>query len=164
MGCALLAVTACGAPTSMDAPTSAVGGVRMERTVPGTLEFGRDHRFDSGVTVVVSTPKMFRPSDTAYPQSERAVAFEVSIYNDGPQPYRLSDLVVRAAVNDVPAKQVVDATQGFNGIVDADRDVPPQRNVRVNLAFAVPPEPAPLSVTVRPEPGSEDTAVYVGSA
>lgn len=166
-GCVLFTLTACGTSTgassttttALESEVAAEQSVRADQAIP----FGNDFRFESGITVAVAAPKIFQPSETAYPQSPRAVAFEISIFNGSKRPYRLSDLGVTATVASTPAKQVMDATQGFNGIVDADRDVPPQRNVRLTLAFAIPDKQAPLCLELRPNRTTEATAVYVGS-
>ncbi|WP_020670761.1 hypothetical protein [Amycolatopsis nigrescens] len=169
--CALLASLACGACAAAveGGETNAALGVNpvargAVAPVKATVTFGGDYRFDNGVVVSVSTPKSFRPSATAYPQSERAAAFEIVVRNDGAQPYRLSGFSVVATVAGTQAKQVVDATQGFSGIVEAGKDVPPARNVRMNLAFAVTPEPADLELTIRPEATSPVVVTYSGPA
>ena len=128
------------------------------------LVFGRDHQFANGVTISVSTPRSFRPSETAYPRSPRAVAFEIAIKNDGPQPYRLSGLSVVATVGGTTVKQVVDSVQGFAGVVGADRDISASRNVRLTLAFAVPAETIEMQLALRPNPANSDIALYCGSA
>jgi hypothetical protein len=172
--CAVLALASCATSTDASSiPASATESQLVEESpvaeeqrisAEAALPFGDDFRFESGITVSVAQPKSFMPSETAYPQAARAVAFEISIYNGSNRPYRLSNLGVTATVASTPAKQVMDATQGFNGIVDADRDIPPQRNVRLTLAFAVPAEPSPLSLELRPNRAAEATATYRGSA
>jgi hypothetical protein len=140
--------------------------VAREEIIPvnNRLVFGRDYRFEDGVTVTVSLPKSFQPSVTAYPQSDRAVAFEVALRNDGSQPYRLSGLSVVATSDGTTLNQVVDSVQGFSGIVGADRDIPSSRDVHVTLAFAVPIEPTEIQLSLRPDPSSPDAALYRGSA
>ncbi|GHF15199.1 hypothetical protein GCM10017786_56190 [Amycolatopsis deserti] len=164
---ALVAVTACGAPAQVEGGSTSTGGdVAIQQAVPAlrTLDFGGQFRFGDGVAVSVSAPKPFKPSESAYPRSDRAVAFEIIIRNDGDQPYRLSGLSVSATVGDVASKQVVDSTQGYSGIVDAGKDVQPGRDVRLNLAFTAPPEPAEMRLTLRPTATSPVIAVYCGPA
>ncbi|WP_116046687.1 hypothetical protein [Amycolatopsis palatopharyngis] len=165
--CVLFTLTACGTTTGASSTTTTANEsvVAEERSIKSeqALPFGDDFQFQSGITVAVTAPKTFTPSETAYPQSPRAVAFDISIFNGSNRPYRLSDLGVTATVASSPAKQVMDATQGFNGIVNADRDVPPRGNVRLTLAFAIPAKPAPLSLELRPDRAIDATAVYTGS-
>ncbi|WP_245866283.1 hypothetical protein [Prauserella marina] len=169
--CALLALTACGAPAADDdqaggtagAATAGSSSTAPMTAAPVSIAFGSDHRFPSGLVVSVAEPKLFRPSDSAYPRSERAAAFGIAIYNETEQPYRLSSLSVRATVSEKDAQQVVDATQGYTGIVDADRDLPPGAMARVTLAFAMPSESCPVVLTIRPETATGTTAVYSGS-
>ncbi|WP_216215523.1 hypothetical protein [Amycolatopsis aidingensis] len=166
--CLLVVATACTTPAASDdasSPSETSESSEYDKRTPTeqTVSFGKDYKFTSGITVAVSEPKSFRPSSAAYPQSDRAVSFEISLYNDGPQPYRLSQLSVEGIVDEEPAKQVVDATQGFNGLTEADKDLPPKRNVRMTVAFAVPPEPTSFCLRLRPRTGSEATAIYAGS-
>lgn len=166
---ALLGLTACGAPAEVgsralpdaDGGSPAVQAVAPQQQIVG---FGEQYRFNDGITVSVSAPKSFRPSVSAYPHSARAVAFELTIRNDSDQPYKLSGLIVSATVAGGAAKQVVDSTQGYSGIVDAGKDVQPAHDVQVTLAFAVPNQPAEMSLSLRPTASSSAVAVYRGSA
>lgn len=172
--CAVLALASCGTSTDASSISASAAAPQAAEESPvaeeqkisaeSPLPFGNDFRFESGITVTVAQPKSFQPSETAYPQAARAVAFEISIHNGSNRPYRLSNLGVTATVASAPAKQVMDATQGFNGIVDADRDIPPQRNVQLTLAFAVPAEQAPLRLELRPNRAVDATATYLGPA
>lgn len=130
----------------------------------GTLAFGVEHTFADGVTVTVGTPKSFQPSASAYPRSDRAAAFEIELRNAGSLPYRLSRLSVSATVTGAQAIQVVDSTQGFDGIADAGTDLTPGRTVRLKLAFAVPPRPAELRFILRPDAAGSIAATYCGLA
>jgi hypothetical protein len=165
---ALLTVAACGAPGQVDGGPA--NGDRQELAQDAgpvhqqTLYFGGQYRFDNGVTVVVSPPKSFQPSSSAYPRSNRAAAFEISVRNDGGQPYQLSGLSVAVTIAGVPTKQVVDATQGYSGIVDADKDLAPNHDMQVALAFVVPDQPTELTLSVRPAAESPVAAIYRGTA
>ncbi|WP_342585439.1 hypothetical protein [Saccharomonospora piscinae] len=179
--CAALALGACGTspagagpdeatPGPLGTPAAAATGTApppqpsAAATSPAAgLRFGSEHRFPSGLSVSVSSPNIFQPSENAYPRSDRAAAFDIKVYNDGQKPYRLSDLSVRASIEDVEVQQVQDATRGYNGVVDADRDIPPGETVGVTLAFAAHPEPAALRLTLRPDSSDETKAVFVGT-
>ncbi|MFC4004807.1 hypothetical protein ACFS2C_23985 [Prauserella oleivorans] len=168
--CALLALTSCatsGAESTGPAASTTVQTTTAPRnagSAPGSvIEFGTDYRFDSGLVVTVSGPKPFRPSESAYPRAERAAAFSVVVYNESGQPYRLSGLSVSATADDRAATQVVDPTQGFNGIVDADRDLPPGEIVRLSFAFVVPATTSPVRLTVRPDTSTPARAIYTGT-
>lgn len=165
---ALVGLAACGAPTPPGTTAlNDIGGPALHgEPTPAQriVDFGGQYRFDDGITISVSTPKSFRPSAAAYPRSGRAVAFEISIANDGSQPYRLSGLWVSATVGGSATKQVVDPTQGYSGIVDAGKDLASGRDVRVTLAFAVAEQPAEMLLSLRPTANSSVIAVYTGSA
>jgi hypothetical protein len=167
-GCALLAAVACGAPAQPGSTPTATSKPSMVRDAlapaAGALNFGVENTFAGGVAITVSTPKSFQPSPTAYPHCERAAAFEIEVHNGGSEPYRLSGLSVTGSIAGTQAIQVVDSTQGFNGIVDAGKDIYPGRTVRLNLAFAVPPQPAELRLVIRPDTAGPVSATYSGSA
>ncbi|MBK1785892.1 hypothetical protein [Prauserella cavernicola] len=167
--CALFVATSCAAPAAghdSDPVTSAAPVIERrdasdaDRSVVG---FGTDFRFESGLVVTVSGPKIFRPSDSAYPRAGRAAAFGVVVYNETGQPYRLSSLSVSALASERPTKQVVDPTQGYTGIADADRDIPPGEIVRLQIAFVVPDQPSTVHLNVRPDTSTPTRAVYGGS-
>jgi hypothetical protein len=161
---------ACGVPQAHDG-TAALGvagspaGAGASASQAGNdLKFGADHRFTSGLTVSVGSPQSFRPSPSAYPQSPRGAAFDVQLINDGSTTYRLSGFTVTATVDGTPVKQVVDTTQGFTGITDAGKDVPPGRSVHVTLAFAVPQEQTRLRLQIRPSATEPVAVTYCGPA
>ncbi|NKQ54817.1 hypothetical protein HFP15_18185 [Amycolatopsis sp. K13G38] len=161
----VIGLAACGAQAQDNAGSA--GGSRALQAAAPTPEmvgFGGQYRFSDGITVSVTTPKSFQPSASAYPRSDRGVAFDIVIRNDGDQSYQLSGLSVTATVGGVTAKQLVDSTQGYSGIIDAGKDVPPQRDVRVTLAFAVPSQPSEMRLSLRPAPTTPVVAVYSGSA
>jgi hypothetical protein len=161
---------ACGVPSTQGG-TAAIGaagspaGAGASASPAGNdLKFGADHRFAGGLTISVGSPKSFRPSPSAYPQSPRGAVFDVELTNDGSTTYKLSGLTVTATSAGTPVKQVVDTTQGFTGITDAGKDVLPGRSVHLTLAFAVPEEQTQLRLQIRPS-ATEPTAVtYCGPA
>ena len=165
--CALFAAVACGAQVQAASAPAALGPApEVQGPLPpsGTLKFGVRHTFADGIAVTVSAPKSFQPSPAAYPASARAAAFEIEVTNSGSEPYRLSGFTVTATVAGTQAIQVVDSTQGFNGVIDAGKDITPGRSVRMNLAFAVPPQAAELRMVLRPDTASPVSAIYCGSA
>ncbi|EID55455.1 hypothetical protein [Saccharomonospora xinjiangensis] len=126
-------------------------------------EFGSEHRFPSGLVVTVSSPHIFEPSESAYPRSQRAAAFGIELSNEGQRPYRISDLSVRATIDGEEVKQVQDIPRGYNGIVDADRDLVAGDSTKVTFAFALPAEVATVELTLRPDSTKSTKAVFVGS-
>lgn len=169
--CSLILAAACGvsapekgaAALGAEAPAQ---GLAAASQPEGELAFGAPHRFETGVTISVSSPKSFHPSASAYPQSPRAVAFGIEVINAGEATYRLSGLSVTAEVDGEggAVKQVVDAVQGYNGVANAGKDLAPGRSVRLNLAFAVPDKPVMLRLQVRPSASEPVAATYCGKA
>jgi hypothetical protein len=159
---------ACGVPAAKDG-TAALGVAGSPAGAAASqagndLKFGVDHQFPSGLTVSVGSPKSFRPSPSAYPQSPRGAAFDVQLTNNGPTTYKLSGLTVTATSEGAAVKQVVDTTQGFTGITDAGKDVLPGRAVHLTLAFAVPQDQTQLRLQIRPSATEAAAITYCGHA
>jgi hypothetical protein len=147
--CALLLTTACGAvPTS----NAAQGPDLLTRsTTPSQSPEVKPRKLNENLTVTVSPPTSFTPTEAAYPRAPRAVAFELIIANQGRTAYRPSRLAITALSNGQNARQVVDSTQGYTGFVAGTEDVAPGQTVRVVVAFAVPVERAVVQVMVQPD-------------
>ena len=155
-GCALLLSAACTAgPSADDArpidPLTASTSRTAPRSPAPTTRLANQKPLDNGLTVTVSTPKSFTPTEAAYPHTPRAVAFDMIIENGSGTVYRPAQLAVSALVNGEDAAQVVDSTQGYTGFVGATDEVPPGQNVRVTVAFAVPMDRANLRLVVQPD-------------
>lgn len=182
--CAVCALTACGPSSADDAvsgepgvggPATGAGAGAASSTVTsrpaspsaetpdGESGFGSRQRLASGLVISVSSPDTFTPSENAYPPAERAVSFGIDVYNGSGQPYRLSKLSVTATVSGEEVKQVRDSARGYNGIVDADKDVPVDNSENFTLAFAVPPDDARLTLKLYPDGSDGDTAVFSGA-
>jgi copper(I)-binding protein len=169
---AAFVLTACGtsAGNGPEAATpSATGGSPQQSSPTATssvrsLQFGSEHRFPSGLVVTVSSPSVFEPSESAYPRTDRAAAFGITLYNEGQKPYRISNLTAHATVDGHELKQVQDIPRGYNGVVGADRDLVVGASVKLTLAFALPDEPATVELTLRPDSAKSTKVVFVGSA
>lgn len=124
----------------------------VQTTDNGNSTFGSTRSFPDGLTVTVSRPKQFQPSDMAYPRARRAVSFEVTVDNARGASYQLSNLSITMTADGQPMKQVVDSTQGFTGMGSAERmNIAAGRNVQLNVAFTVPTEPVELEMMVQPD-------------
>ncbi|MFE0022709.1 hypothetical protein [Amycolatopsis sp. NPDC059021] len=165
--CVLFTAVACGVPAREGTAALGAGGAPAGSPAAQAghdLRFGTDHRFASGVSFSVSAPKSFQPSSAAYPPSPRGAAFDIEVVNNGVETYRLSGLSVTATIGDAPAKQLVDATQGFTGVYDAGKDVLPGRSARITLAFAAPTQPVQMRLQLRPSATDPTAATYCGPA
>jgi hypothetical protein len=155
-GCALLLSAACSAGPVSDAaqqpdPLTAGSTRTFPRTPAPTTRLGNQRLLDNGLSVALSAPKSFTPTDAASPRTSRAVAFDMIIENGSGTVYRPAQLSVIALVNGESAAQVVDSTQGYTGFVGAADEVPPGQNVRVTVAFAVPVTRAELRLLLQPD-------------
>ncbi len=157
----------CGVPVAENGTAVMGGSPAGAAAAPAgnDLVFGSEHRFATGVTISVAAPRSFKPSATAYPSSPRGAAFDIEVVNDGVDTFKLSGLAVTAAtMAGTTVKQVVDTTQGINGIDDAGKDLAPGRSVHVTVAFAVPQPQTKLRLQVRPSASEQVAATYCGPA
>jgi len=159
MACALTALAACGvAPVSEAAQehraTTAPPSAAAERATL-TTDDGSRRSLGDGVTITISGPASFTPTETAYPKVERAVAFQLLVENGGTLAYRPSRLTLVATVNDATASQVIDSTQGYPGVSGVIGDVPPGEEIRFSVAFGVPQTRSTIRVEVLPDKPTE---------
>jgi hypothetical protein len=150
--CVLLVLTACGARPATDdvrqavtTPSPSAAAERSELAQGGVVR-----SLGEGITLSVSAPISFTPTDTAYPRAVRAVAFELVIDNQSDTVYRPAQLSFAATADGVPTDQVVDSTQGYTGVVGAMDEVPPSHTLRFAVAFGVPKGTCEVRVAVRP--------------
>ena len=151
--CVLLVLTACGAGHAADnssvrqslatpAPTAAAE--RSNLAADGLVR-----SLGEGITLTVSAPTSFTPTDTAYPRAARAVAFDLVIDNGSDTVYRPAQLSFVATADGVATDQVIDSTQGYTGVVGAIDEVLPDETLRFAIAFGVPSKPCVVRVAVR---------------
>jgi hypothetical protein len=151
--CVLLVLAACGTTThsarearqSLAAPAPSAAAERSDYLAKVTRTIGDD------VTLSVSTPTSFTPTDEAYPKAARAVAFELVIDNRGDTVYRPAQLLFVATADGRPADQIIDSTQGYSGVTSTDDEVLPRQTLRFSVAFGVPPQQCAVRVAVRPD-------------
>lgn len=151
--CVLLVLTACGAGPPSDGIQQSIRSV-----APTAAAERSDYRVSDGVrkplgndvTLTVSAPRSFTPTDTAYPRSPRAVAFELVIDNQSDTIYRPAQMSFVATADGVAVDQVIDSTQGYTGVVGASDEVLPNQTLRFAVAFGVPNHQCAVRVAVRP--------------
>jgi hypothetical protein len=151
--CLLLVLAACGgghtadeARQSLGTPVAAEGPERADYLARDgvTRSLGND------VTLSVSAPTSFTPTEEAYPKATRAVAFELVIHNQGNAVYRPAQLSLVATVDGQATDQIIDSTQGYSGVTDTAGEVLPSQTFRFAVAFGVPGKPCVVRVAVRP--------------
>lgn len=152
--CVLLVLAACGtsraseeARQMMGTPTPSAAAERSDYTARG----GVTRSVRDGVTLSVSTPISFTPTEEAYPRATRAVAFDLVIDNGSATVYRPAQLSFVATADGLPVDQVIDSTQGYSGVTGTGDEVLPSRSLRFSIAFEVPDRPCVVRVAVRPE-------------
>jgi hypothetical protein len=152
--CVLLVLTACGAGhavdgddsvrQSLDTPSPTVAAERADLAADELVR-----SLGEGITLTVSAPTSFTPTDTAYPRAARAVAFDLVIDNGSDTVYRPAQLSFVATADGVATDQVIDSTQGYTGVVGAIDEVLPSETLRFAIAFGVPSKPCVVRVAVR---------------
>jgi hypothetical protein len=125
--------------------------------------FGERRISANGLSITVSSPRLFTPSEIAFPPSPRAVAFSITIDNNGKDAYSPTELVVTAFAGGDTLKQVADAKQGYMGMARAADDVPPGKTMRLTVAYAVPAETVTIIVRVEPMADSLEPLEYTGT-
>lgn len=127
------------------------------------IKFGERQIIANGLSITVSSPKLFTPSEIAYPPSPRAVGFSITIDNLDTDAFSPGELVVKAFADGDPLKQVADAKQGYTGTVGAPDTVPSGKTMRLTLAYAVPAETVTILVRVQPKADSPDFVEFGGN-
>ena len=127
--CVLLVLTACGAGRAADNVEQALQTpdptAAAERSDYGTTgpSGPTTKALGDGITLTVSAPTSFTPTDTAYPRADRAVAFAMEVENKSGTIYRPAQLSFVATADGVGIDQVIDSTQGYTGVVGAIDEV-----------------------------------------
>lgn len=152
--CGLLLLAGCGAGPYSDAapelqPLSARSSSPTARPADPSTRPDDRRVVMNGLAITVSPPKSFTPTHSAYPRTPRAVAFEMTIDNEGTDTYQPSQLAITATCNGNVTQQVIDSTQGYTGLV-ATEEVRPGERVRLALAFAVPEQRTGIELVVQP--------------
>ncbi|WP_018685095.1 hypothetical protein [Actinokineospora enzanensis] len=161
--CALLvAVAGCGSGTAYSEapqrpPTAAGPSDNLARAEVPTSRAEERKPLGNGLTLTISAPRAFAPTQPPSPETPRAVGFDMTVQNDGTTSYRPTLLSLTATADGLQIRQVIDATQGYTGAVGTD-DVPPGRSVRFSVAFAVPEERVNMLVSAQPDPSSAAVA------
>jgi hypothetical protein len=164
---ACFGLAACSSSSASTQPTvitqaAAEADVQPAGTSPAA--FGERRSIPGGLVIEVSEPKSITPSDTAYPASKRAVAFEITVTNEGNDEFRTDRFQVSATTDGHTARQVVDSTQGYAGSGDMPPVLAPGKAAHVTIAFAAPTEPVAVELRVEPADVSGGTADFAGQA
>ena len=154
--CVLLVLAACGT-----GPTTGQARGQSLPTPPQAADYltrdGVTRSLGNGITLSVSAPTPFTPTEEAYPRAARAVAFELVIHNKGDIAYRPAQLSFVATVDGLATDQVVDSTQGYSGVTGTVDEVLPNQSSRFAVAFAVSGKPCAVWVAVRPTSAATST-------
>ena len=125
---------------------------RRSQTSSGsdTAKFGGEgYTWTDGLSVKVSKPAAFKPSDTAAgtDQFKNFVAMTVTIKNGSKKNYDPSQFYMTVSSGDQEAEQVYDSGQGISGTPSTT--VLPGRSVTFKQAFGV-KDPKDIVAEVRP--------------
>lgn len=148
-------------PTTTDQPTTtdddpATTGASPTTDAPSTTagsgenpQFGDTYEWDGGITVSISEPSDFTPSDTAAGGEGASdhVTFEVTVVNGSSENYEPSSLSISVQSGSGEGDQVFDTAQGIDG--SPNTAILPDRDVVFDVAFGV-TDPDDLVVEVAP--------------
>ncbi len=146
--CGLLLTAACSGPYS----DAAQAPLAVRSSTPSSSSTAPNQQvLDGDLTITVSAPRTFTPTDAASPRADRAVGFELVIGNQGKTAYRPAELSITAVCDGANVRQLVDSTQGYTGFVSSADEVAPGKTVRVVVAFALPREQTTLRLMAQPD-------------
>lgn len=152
--CVLLVLAACGTAGVADEARQALPTPQISEAAEQSGYLARNgiiRPIDEDVTLSVSTPTSFTPTEEAYPKAVRAVAFELVLDNQSDTVYRPAQLSFVATADGLPVDQVIDSTQGYSGVTGTVGEVLPSQTLRFSVAFGVPERACTIRVAVRPE-------------
>jgi hypothetical protein len=162
--CALLLLAGCAAGPYSAASQNLEPLTASPSNQPSSSAPGTPHMLDDGLSVTVSAPKSFTPTDAAYPHTPRAVAFDLVVENRGADDYRPAQLTVTATGNGKPALQVIDSTQGYTATLGGtDDELAPGARLRLSVAFAVPDQRAEVMLMIQTSATGRRFTLFTGA-
>jgi hypothetical protein len=164
--CALLVLAGCGvgATSAATPPQRTASPTEAADRSEYKASDGIRKSIGNGVMVSAAPPTTFTPTDTAYPRASRAVAIDLVIENGGTIAFRPAQLSFVATVDGAPTEQVIDSTQGYNGVSGAADEVAPSQTLRFSIAFGIPKQTCSVQLAVRPDtPGGMAVELYDGT-
>jgi hypothetical protein len=165
---ALLAVTACAAPTgTVSDPSAGPVSVKATAEQKPAPTWGQRYTWPSGLAVEIPKPATCTPTKNASPAGvKRAVKVTIKVTNGTDKPFETSVLSVGADVQFAGTKPelVVDMTGPCKaGIGMESATVLPGKSYSYEVAYAVTAEPGELQIVLTPEFG-QGKAAFVGQA
>lgn len=167
LGLAALLLAGCGGTTG-STDSSEPAGTNADSTTAaaepaadqgdGTTKFGGTYTYEDGLSVTVSTPKKFKPSEYAFVEDAEAyVAMTVKIVNKTGKPYDPSMFYATMQSGNEEAEQVFDSENDFNG--NPDTKVLNGREVKFKIGYGV-KDPKDLVLEVTPEPITYEATIF----
>jgi len=166
VGLAALLLAGCGGTTG-STDSSEPAGTNADSTASaepatdqgdGTTKFGGTYTYEDGLSVTVSTPKKFKPSEYAFVEDAEAyVAMTVKIVNKTGKPYDPSLFYATMQSGNEEAEQVFDSENDIGG--SPDTKVLNGREVKFKIGYGV-KDPKDLVLEVNPESLTYDAAIF----
>ncbi|HEX6358525.1 hypothetical protein [Actinophytocola sp.] len=164
--CLLVVLTACGAGRVTDEARQSLGPPKPSAAAEQSDYLARGgitRSIRDDITLSVSAPTSFTPTEEAYPKATRAVAFELVLHNNSDTVYRAAQLSFVATADGLQADQVIDSTQGYTGVVGTVDEVLPSQTLRFAVAFGVPDQPCVVRVAVRESSAASSIPIFDGT-
>lgn len=121
-----------GEASSSEAPS--------DETSSGVQKFGSTVKFPDGVSMTISKPTRFIPSDTATVSMQKKnaasyLAFEVTLVNGSSKPYEPSMVFITGQSGDQEAERVFDSAKGVEG--EPSTKLMPGRQAKWKVVFGL---------------------------
>lgn len=141
-------------------PVGGAGDAAGQAPSQGVAAFGERVTFDDGVAVEVTAPQAFTPGRYALGnERDRAVSFEVTIFNGSDQPLDAVTTVVRATHGGRDAPLIFDSQKGMSG--PPQGTVLPGKSITFPVAVSIGKDDADLQIDVTPG-FIRDPAIFSG--
>jgi hypothetical protein len=123
----------------------------------GTITWGEPHDFGNNVVVAISAPVAFTPATTS--GGSRAVVLSVTITNCGTKAYRPDHSVYAptATFDGRPLTQI--PLPGGTTDTPKAAAIQPHGSLGYRVAYALPPQPGQLHLTLRPNPNAGQAVI-----
>lgn len=127
-----------GGAESSAAETSAAAESTAEAS--NELQFGDKYTYENGVSLAISKPEAFKPSETGLmllsdPDGKDFVSFDVTIVNGSDEAYDPNLTNFTASSDGEEAEQIFDTDNKLNG--SPSTTVKPGKSVKFKIGFAV---------------------------
>ncbi len=130
----------------------------LEEPESPELKFGQTYTYTDGLSITISKPQPFRPSDTAAVTRSNAYRqFTVTIVNKTGRRYDPSGFSTTVQSANEEAEQIFDSARGIGG--SPDTTLLKNREAKFRIAYSL-ADPKDIVMEVSPDFGEYENAIY----